>query len=109
MTWQPSRKTKRQRTAETRKRDKADSIACAERAGDRCEACGEWSGYDATSEFRGSMHHDYRKSTHPHLRHVTANHFWVCHHCHEWMHRNYRDGQEKCAEIRRNRGEKPIS
>jgi hypothetical protein len=91
MTWQPSRKTQRQRKAERDRLDRADSIAAADRANDRCEVCGEWSGYDANSEFSGSMHHAHGKGS-AILRHDRRYHIWCCNHCHSLAHASNDEG-----------------
>lgn len=92
MIWTPSRKTQRQRSAETKLRDKADSMACRERANNRCEICGVW------CQENGSMHHINRKAT-SEIRHDSRYHAWLCWYHHRDIHDKPADYQERINAI----------
>ena len=72
-------KTQQQRSAERKKRDKADYLACMERDNWTCRRCGKAS--MATTQ----MHHAKRK--HLHVRHDAQWHYALCYSCHDDAHR----------------------
>ena len=92
-------KSQAARSAERRLLDKADAIACAERAGNCCEMCGYWCPYTAMSIYAGSNHHARKKRTEEDRRNRDW-HIWLCAECHTLAHAS--DGQhirERCEEI----------
>lgn len=72
--------TQRQRSAKRRRLDKADAIACAERALNRCEVCGQYAKYPW-----GELHHARRKRTEADRRNRDW-HVWLCRACHRRAH-----------------------
>lgn len=92
-------KTQAQRKRQRDKLDKADAMACAARAGDRCELCGAHCPYPD-----GQMHHDLRRHVTAH-RHNPANHTWLCVKGHRWAHDNYAEGRFEMDVIRTQRGD----
>ena len=92
--------SQRQRSASRKRRDTANSIAAAERAGHICEHCDRFQ--DRTS---GQNHHDYRKNNHPELRHDPRNHNFLCHECHRLCHDNTIQGHIDMHAIRQRRGD----
>jgi 5-methylcytosine-specific restriction endonuclease McrA len=68
--------TQAQRARQRKKRDKADHLACMERADHTCQRCGS----PATQ-----THHGKRK--HAHVRHDRRYHYALCYECHTWAHR----------------------
>ena len=93
------RLTQAQRKRLRDKADKADSIACAERANQRCELCGVY----CESPY-GENHHDIRRHITAH-RHNPANHSWLCCKDHRWAHDNYAEGRFEMDIIRTQRGD----
>ena len=75
-----SRMSQNQRRRQIRLDDLADSIACAERAHNRCEVCGNHCTYPYAS-----LHHARRKRTMEDRRNRDW-HVWLCFLCHEAAH-----------------------
>ena len=76
-------KTQKQRSAERKRKDKADFLACMEKNNGQCEVCGG---------VATQMHHGRTKRLD--LRHNPVHHVAVCYTCHTWFHRNPADGRE---------------
>lgn len=101
-------KTQKQRCAARARQDKADSMAAAARAGNRCENCHCLAPYVTGLTYGPSNHHDYRKNNYPNLRHDQRNHHWLCCACHRLAHDEVYSGHGNMWAIRCKRGDESL-